>query len=261
MDRIKRKVGGEIQEYDVFDSREDPVERLNPIYWQEATKGDWAYTDDGYVAQCLERKTYTDAHKRTKTLVKLTCGVQWVQPNSKLLYEPNKAAGIYSMVKPRSWQEREVKRQRTSNVVTAYVQQLVNGQKPDWPMLGNMYRPDQQIPEATVKRLFKQKVIKNMVEEKMKEVLASRGVSKGFVLDTMLKAIDIAESKQDVSNMLRAAENFVDMLEMKPSRKVTTDTLQIDMSSQIMDKIETEEKKLIASRKIEEKTKDESTLP
>jgi len=100
-----------------------------------------------------------------------------------------------------------------------------------------------------------------MVEEKMKEVLASRGVSKGFVLDTILKAIDIAESKQDVSNMLRAAENFVDMLEMKPSRKVTTDTLQIDMSSQIMDKIETEEKKLIASRKTEEKTKDESTLP
>ena len=95
----------------------------------------------------------------------------------------------------------------------------------------------------------------------MKEVLASRGVSKGFVLDTILKAIDIAESKQDVSNMLRAAENFVDMLEMKPSRKVTTDTLQIDMSSQIMDKIETEEKKLIASRKTEEKTKDESTLP
>jgi hypothetical protein len=137
----------------------------------------------------------------------------------------------------------------------------MNGQKPDWSMLGNMYRPDQQIPEATVKRLFKQKVIKNMVEEKMKEVLASRGVSKGFVLDTMLKAIDIAESKQDVSNMLRAAENFVDMLEMKPSRKVTTDTLQIDMSSQIMDKIKTEEKKLIASRKIEEKTKDESTLP
>ena len=37
MDRIKRKVGGQMQEYDVFDGREDPVERLNPIYWQEGT--------------------------------------------------------------------------------------------------------------------------------------------------------------------------------------------------------------------------------
>ena len=41
------------------------------------------------------------------------------------------------------------------------------------------------------------------------------------------------------------------MLVMKPSKKVTTDTLQIDMTNQIMDNIETEEKKLVASRKVE----------
>jgi len=51
--------------------------------------------------------------------------------------------------------------------------------------------------------------------------------------------------------MLRAAENFVDMLEMKPNKKITTDTLEIDMTNQIMDKIETEEKKMVASRKTE----------
>ena len=90
-----------------------------------------------------------------------------------------------------------------------------------------------------------------MVEEKLKEILSSRGIDKGYVLDTILKAISIAEDKQDVSNMLRGVENFVDMLEMKPSKKVTTDTLQIDMTNQIMDNIETEEKKLVASRKVE----------
>jgi len=96
-----------------------------------------------------------------------------------------------------------------------------------------------------------------MVSEKLKEIMASKGIDKGFVLDTILKAIDIAEEKQDVSNMLRAAENFVEMLEMKPNKKVTTDTLQIDMTNQIMDQIETEEKKMIASRKTEELAQDE----
>ena len=38
---------------------------------------------------------------------------------------------------------------------------------------------------------------------------------------------------------------------MKPNKKVTTDTLQIDMTNQIADKIETEEKKMIAQRKTE----------
>ena len=97
-----------------------------------------------------------------------------------------------------------------------------------------------------------EKVVKDMVSEKLKEIMSQKGIDKGFVLDTILKAIDIAEEKQDVSNMLRAAENFVEMLEMKPNKKVTTDTLQIDMTNQIMDQIETEEKKMVASRKTEE---------
>ena len=158
------------------------------------------------------------------------------------------------MVKPKSWQERESKRNRTKNVVNAYVGQVLEGQKVDWQQLGVMYRPDQKTPAATVRRLFKQEVIKDMVEEKLKEIMASKGIDKGFVLDTIMKAISIAEQKQDVSGMLRAAENFVDMLEMKPNKKVTTDTLQIDMTNQIMDQIETEEKKMVASRKTEEVT-------
>jgi len=155
------------------------------------------------------------------------------------------------MLKPRAWQEREATSKRTKNAVNAYVGQIVEGKKVDWNQVGKIYRPDEQNPSATVKRLFKQKVISNMVEEKLKEILSSRGVDKGYVLDTILKAISIAEDKQDVSNMLRGVENFVDMLEMKPNKKVTTDTLQIDMTNQIMDKIETEEKKLVATRKVE----------
>ena len=85
----------------------------------------------------------------------------------------------------------------------------------------------------------------------MKEVLASKGINRGFVLDVIKKSIGIAENKEDVANMLRAAENLVDILEMKPNKKITTDTLQIDMTNQIADKIETEEKKMIAQRKTE----------
>ena len=248
METIQRRIAGKIQEFTVYSKIEAPA---RAVYWKDAHEDDWAITDDKYVGKCLSRKNYTDSQGRVKTIVKLTCGVQWVTGSSRLLYEPNKEAGIYSMVKPKPWQERESKKKRTKNVVNAYVGQVMGGKQVDWEKLGTIYRPDQKIPRATVKRLFKQEVIKDMVEEKLKEIMNSKGIDKGFVLDTILKAIAIAEEKQDVSNMLRAAENFVDMLEMKPNKKITTDTLEIDMTNQIMDKIETEEKKMVASRKTE----------
>ena len=248
MDKISRRMGGKVREYPVYTVEEAPFEAM---YWKQADNGDWAKTDDGYVAECVSRKEYTDAKGRVKTLVKLTCGVQWVTNTSTLLYEPNKEVNIYSMVKPKPWQEREAKKSRTKNAVSSYVTQVVHGQKPDWEQIGKIYRPDQKNPPATVRRLFKQEVIRNMIEEKLKEVLISKGIDKGFVLDTMLNAIEIAREKQDVSNILRAAENFIDLLEMRPNKKITTDTLQIDMTNQIIDQIETEEKKLVASRKTE----------
>jgi hypothetical protein len=248
MDKISRKINGKVKEYSVYTLEEA---KEDYVHWKLAEEGDWASTDDGYVAECVSRKEYTDAKGRVKTLVKLTCGVQWATNTSNLLYEPNKEANIYSMVKPKSWQDREAKKSRTKNAVSAYVTQVVNGQKPDWKQIGDIYRPDQKNPPATVRRLFKQEVIKNMIEEKLKEVLVSKGIDKGFVLDTILDAIEIAKSKQDVSNILRAAENFIDLLEMRPNKKITTDTLQIDMTNQILDQVETEEKKFVASRKTE----------
>jgi hypothetical protein len=248
MEKITRKINYKTTECVVYTTDDCPHPM---VYWKSAAKGDWATTDDGYVAECIAKNIYTDKSGRVKTLIKLTCGLQWNTGNSKLLYKPNKEAGIYSMIKPRAWQDRESKKKRTKNAVNAYVSQIVEGKKIDWQQIGNIYRADQKKPEATVKRLFREKVITNMVEEKLKEILSSRGIDKGYVLDTILKAISIAEDKQDVSNMLRGVENFVDMLEMKPSKKVTTDTLQIDMTNQIMDNIETEEKKLVASRKVE----------
>ena len=155
------------------------------------------------------------------------------------------------MVKPRTWQERESGKTRTKNAVNAYVSKIFAGKKVDWNEIGTIYRPDEKIPAATAKRLFKEKVVKNMIEEKMKEVLSEKGIDRGFVLDTIKKAINIAEEKEDPSNMLRATENLVDMLEMKPNKKITTDTLQIDMTNQIMDNIETEEKKMVAEHKTE----------
>ena len=215
-------------------------------------KGEYGISDDGYIGECLSKKTYTDKKGRTKTYITMCYGVQWGSPNARLLYEPNKEANIYNQVKPKSWKEREAGKTRTKNVVSAYVHQLLSDKKVDFKALGNIYRPDQRIPEATVRRLLKQEEIQTMIDKKLGELLTNKGVTKEMVVDLLLKALEMAECKSDVSNFLRATENFMKMLDMEPNKRITTDTLEIDYTKKIEDTIDQEDKKLKLSQKTEE---------
>ena len=244
---IRRKFNNKYSSHNIWTKEECKKKKIAYVHWKEAEVGDMALSDDGYVGECVFRKEYN----KSKVFVKTIYGVQWVRKNLQLNFLPNYEMGIYSLIKPLNWGERESKQQRTKNVVNAYIGQLMSPYQVDWNILGNVYRPEQRRPDLSVKRLFKNKMVKGMIEEKLKEVMTEKGITKSFVLDKMLSAIEIAEGKQDVGGILKATDSFMDLLEMKPSKRVTTDTMQIDMTSQIADQIETEEKKLIMSRKTE----------
>jgi len=185
--------------------------------------------------------------------------VGWCYSFSKIEFELNKAYNVYSKTNPaKDWKEQEAGTTRAKNTVTAYANMLLSGDRVDFSKLGNIYRPDQKIPEATVRRFLKQKVAKRMVEEKLKNLLAGKSVNKEFAVDNLLRALHMAENKGDVNNFLKANDQIMDLLEMKPSKKITTDTVQIDLTKQIADTIATEEKKLLVQRK-EEKSEHDVT--
>ena len=128
---------------------------------------------------------------------------------------------------------------------------LSNGQV-DFNALGEIYRPDQKIPAATVRRFLKQKVAKRMIEKKLKELLKDKGISKELAVDNVLRALHMAESKGDVNNFLKANDCLMDLLEMKPNKKMITDTIQVDVTKQIADTMAKEDKRLTLQRKSEE---------
>ena len=121
----------------------------------------------------------------------------------------------------------------------------------DFNTLGQIYRPDQQTPAATVRRFLKQKVTKRMIEKKIKELLHDKSINKEFALDNIIRALAMAEEKGDVNNFLKANDYLLDLLEMKPNKQMITDTVQVDVSKQIADTIAKEEKKLTLQRKLE----------
>ena len=252
MKKIKRRINHKTAEYPIYTQDEADKNKLKYIYWKDCDKGDWGLTDDKYVSECISRTDYTDRNGSTRTFIKLTCGVGWASSFSTIKFELNDAYGVYSKTNPaKDWKEHEIKTTRAKNTVNTYANMLLSGEVVDFDKLGKIYRPDQKIPAATVRRFLKQKVTKKMVEEKLKDLLSEKSINKEFALDNLLRALHMAEGKGDVNNFLKANEQIMDLLEMKPSKKVVTDTVQIDVSKQIADTIAMEEKKLTLERKEE----------
>ena len=257
MVEIKRRINHKTAMYPIYTKDEADKKKLKYVYWKECDTGDWGLTDDGYVSECISRSDYTDKNGNARTFIKLSCGVGWCSQFSKIEFELNRAYNVYSKTNPaKDWKEQEAGTTRAKNTVNAYANMLLSGDKVDFSQLGNIYRPDQKIPEATVRRFLKQKVAKRMVEKKLKDLLTQKSVNKEFAVDNLLRALHMAEGKGDVNNFLKANDAIMDLLEMKPSKKVTTDTVQIDLTKQIADTIATEEKKLVLQRKEETNEQD-----
>jgi len=254
MEKLKRKLKKKTRVYNIYTQNEADEAGLDYSHWKQTQTGDYALSDDGFVGKCIGRKDYTDKKGRVKTFVRLAYGANWAGNTNKIQYLKNKEYGVYTQANPEAnnWAVREANTTRAKNLVNAYVGQLTSTKKVDYNQLGMIYRPDQKEPAATVRRVLKQEVIKKMVEKKLREVLSEKGINNSSVLDTMLEGLDIARAKQDVTNMIKISDAFMELLEMKPNKKITTDMLQLDVSNSIGDIIAKEEKSFKVSRKIEE---------
>lgn len=176
-------------------------------YWKEAKEGEYGISDDGYISICIK----VGKLGRT-TLLTYPYARALVSKKVQLCFEKRFLNKAYDITE-RTNAERESRRGNTKRFIQAYCIMFLAG-KIDWHKLGIIFRPDDGIPEARAKRLIKNKWVKNMIEEELKKELIGRGIDKGFYLDRITEAIEIARSKKDASNMLRAAELIGEILKI-----------------------------------------------
>ena len=224
--------------YPVYSEEEADEKNIKYRSWRECEVGDFGISDDGYIAECVNRKIYKDSEQVT-----FPYGRQWLSKGSMLKYIPHRESGQYSQVGVLSWDEQEAGKTRTKNAVKLYAEMMLGGHKIDWNIIGKAYRSDQERPDLTARRLFKKQRIQKMLDEEIQKALSDRDISQGDVLDMILDGITVAKTNGDASNILRGAEQFIKILDMLPKKSMQTDTVQIDMTNTILDKIATEEKK------------------
>lgn len=230
-------------DYEIYPKEEFEKLGKGYKYWKKCKPGDWGISDDDYVAECLQRNIYA-----TDVEMVFPYGRQWANKTSKLEFEPHYYSKNYSNVSTKTYAELEAKRDRAEMAIDLYLAYKMAGEKPDLAKIGKIYRPDQQNPEIALKKLLKTKEVKKIMTEKLKEVLLEKQIDEGYVLDIMKEAIDVAKVKEDPANMIRAAKELSEFLDMKPKSKQVTESLEMDLSHQIAATYERQTKKLKATK-------------
>ena len=243
--RKKLKINNyEEKVYTVYTLEEAQEKKLPIKPWRDCSLGDWGKSDDNYVAECLGRDSY-----KKNTILTFPFGRQWDNEYSTLNFEEHYASKNFCNVSTKSYNEIEAKSTRASIAIDAFLSYKMAGLSPDMEQVGRLYRPDQKNPVIAAKRLLKTKEAKKMIQDKLKEVLIDREIDEGFVLDVIKEAIEVAKTKENSADMIRAAKELSLFLDMAPKTKQLVESVEIDMTHQIEENYEKQQKKLTATKK------------
>lgn len=206
------------------------------VYWKQVDGGsEYALSDDGYVLEVYKTKVYTNKEGETRRHITFGGAAKWVGKNDKLLWEDYRRSGRYSSLNPNtSWVKVELGRTRTKQAVDVLVASFMATGNYDWKRAGQVYRPDQQIPEATLRRLFHQKEARDMLHEELKKRYEALGFDENWAIKAIMEAAEIARADGDALNLLRAADKGIELLAMKPGVTVTQTEETAEISGSVL---------------------------
>lgn len=251
MDQITRRLGGKKVIFEIYTEQEAKDRNIPYRHWKLCSPGDYGLSDDGFVGVCLSKKVYKSKKKGTvNSVIFMAFGAAWLTKSGYINYLERKANNTFSRTSARSSDEAQAARSKTKNAVILAADQLVRTGDIDFHKLGELFRPDQVDPTATMRRLFKSEIVQTMLREEVRKALEVKGITEETVVSRLDEAYGMALKSKDLPNMLRSTENFVEILHMKQKPVKVTETLEVEgrRVAQIGDKVETEERKATFSR-------------
>ena len=229
--------------YTVYRKNEAEENGIKFKYWKEAEEGEYAISDDDYVAKVITRKNYVAENGRASVYLRFAWGYTFYNPKyaSKKLVVAGRKTNVTFTGK--SYIEVQSGQDKMKNLAEMFAL------KPDYDLaiewaLGAVTSSQRR----KWKRTMKTEVFKKMVREERQKLLQEHGLTEGYTLELLEEGIKIAKEKKDVSNILRAVENLQDMHGMKEKHmEKTVDKIE-SKSVTMIDDIVKEESQIEASR-------------
>lgn len=237
--------------YIIYTKEEAENEGVDYKYWKDAKKGDYALSDDNYVAKVIQRRKYKSNNGVNSYCVRMPFGYAFHSP--KYPTQKLKAEGRQSNATLSGKPQLEVKKNSTvwRNLSLAYSTCF------NMDLAIDLVFDNAGVSKRrTYKRYMRTKEFQSMVKDELKGVLKEKGYGETDVIDLLSKGLQMAEKKNDVTNFLRVVENMQEMLGMKDKNVIkTTHTLEATANRKLLDEIAEEEASLVATKEVIE-TKD-----
>ena len=249
---IRHKTGRKA--YTIYTEPEAKVMGIKYKYWKEANEGEYALSDDGFVAVVIKRKLYNNDRGGESIYLKMPYG--YVMYNPKYPTKKFKADGRST---PHTYTGKSQllvssKQDKMKNLVMCYVAANFNRDLAIDMALGSLDKAQVR----TWSRKMKSEVFKNMVKKEVQEALQDHGLTEDFVLETEKLALEMAKEKKDVSNIMRIVENLQDLHGMREKKTIkTTSRLTGTITRKMLDEVNEEERKLVATQVEETEVGDE----
>ena len=230
--------------YNIYRKEEADKKGINYVYWKLANVGQYAISDDDYVAKVINRKEYPSNHNKDNIYLRFPWGYTFFNPKyaSKKLKVSGRKTNTTMTGKPML--EVVSKQDMMKNLAKAYSVTWDYNLALD--MVLGSYTPTEF---KKWKRMMKTEVFEKMIKEELADLLTDHGLDKTYTLDLLAKVIAMAEDKKDVTNLMRAVENLQGMHGMKEKQLVkTTEKLEAISNTKLIDELREEEDRLVATK-------------
>tara|TARA_R110002020_G_scaffold167214_2_gene355432 strand:+ start:158 stop:916 length:759 start_codon:yes stop_codon:yes gene_type:complete len=234
--------------YKVYRKEEADKEGLKYVYWKMADVGQYAISDDNYVAKVINKKEYPSNHDKDNIYLRFPWGYTFFNPKyaSKKLKVSGRKTNTTMSGKPML--EVQSKQDMMKNLAKAYSVTWDYNLALD--MVLGSYTPTEF---KKWKRIMKTEVFDKMIKEELADLLTDHGLDKTYTLELFSKVIEMASDKKDVTNLMRAVENLQGMHGMKDKQLVkTTESIEAISNTKLIDELREEEDKLIATKTVTE---------
>lgn len=237
--------------YTVYKQEEADEAGIDYVYWREADTGDYALSDDGYVAKVIKRKKYDARRKNGKNIYfRFPWGYHFYNPKydgankRKLKMEGRKSKHTLTGKRPIEvvCGRDEMKQLAQAKALTRHDDLAIEMIKGELP-------PDEH---KKYRRYMRSERFKTMVKQELKALLSEYGYDEEKIVELLEEGLNMARKKGDITNFRQIVENFQEMIGMNETETIkTTDRIEAQKKSKLLDEIN--EEKVSVERKTEER--------
>jgi len=226
--------------YNIYRKEEADDKEIKYKEWRKANEGDYALSDDEYVAKVISKSVY----KPTSIYIRLPYGYTFYNPRYSSVKLNASGRRANNTISGKTHWEVLSGGQKMKNLAMVYAQTMDYDKT-----INHVLDNPSDSTKIMWKRRMKKEKFKDMVRDELQKLLQEHGLTEAYTLELLEETIKKAKDKGDVTNLMRAVDNLQDMHGMKEKHLVkTVESLEATSNIKLIDELREQEDKLIATR-------------